>query len=147
MKNEQFTAVNIIVLGNSTVGKSALHRRYANGEFITEFYSSLPVDFRQRFIDFDTEEEKPVSESLNQSSSTIRKNADHKRVRATFWDPPGSEKSAAFIFYYFKLAHGILLIYDITNRRSFEDLAIWVNEIKENADTAKITVIGNKSDL
>ena len=70
------------------------------------------------------------------------------KTKLTIFDTTGDEKFRAITRQYYKDAQGVLLVYDVTNRNSFNDIAIWERDIKDNApaDTV-IFLVGNKSDL
>ena len=64
------------------------------------------------------------------------------------WDTAGQERFRNVISSYFRGAHGILLIYDVTNRDSFKNLESWLIEIEKNASENVLKIlIGNKNDL
>lgn len=71
-----------------------------------------------------------------------------KKVRVQIWDTAGQEKYRATTKTYYKMAHAIMLVYDVTNRKSFEAIKEWLYQIKMNTiSTIKILLIGNKLDL
>ena len=71
-----------------------------------------------------------------------------KKVKLQIWDTAGQERFKTILASYFRGANGILLIYDITDRESFESLTHWLNEIEKNANkNIKILLIGNNCDL
>ena len=71
-----------------------------------------------------------------------------KKVKLQIWDTAGQERFKTIVASYFRGANGILLIYDITDRESFESLTHWLNEIENNANkNIKILLIGNNCDL
>ena len=65
----------------------------------------------------------------------------------TIWDTAGQERFQFVSKMYYKMAQGFTLVYDITNRDSFENLKYWVNEIEQKANNWKIILLGNKWDL
>ena len=70
-------------------------------------------------------------------------------AKITIWDTCGQERYRAITNRYFKDAHGIILVYDIADKRSFTDLDLWLDEIKKNVikEDISIILIGNKIDL
>jgi small GTP-binding protein len=64
------------------------------------------------------------------------------------WDTAGQERYRHIARGFFKLCHGVVLVFDVTDEKSFKDLEIWVTEIKENGHSyEKIMLVGNKIDL
>ena len=122
-----FYKFKLILLGDSGVGKSSLLTRYMDGEFILNQPCTINADFKIKSITVD-----------ELSSAQI-----------TIWDTCGQERYRAITRGYFKDAHGILLIFDVADKRSFSDLDIWLEEIKKNTvkEDISIILIGNKIDL
>ena len=74
--------------------------------------------------------------------------AEGVNIRAQIWDTAGQERYRAITNAYYRQAIGVLLVYDITNLRSFESLEKWLLEVREHADEKiQIILIGNKNDL
>ena len=72
---------------------------------------------------------------------------DHKIVKVQLWDTAGQDKFRAITRNYYKGARGIILIYDVTNTKSYENIKKWINEIKEEiSENVTIILIGNKID-
>ena len=122
-----FYQFKIILLGDSGVGKTSLLGRYMDEEFISNKPCTINADFKIKSI------------ALDQNSS----------AQITIWDTCGQERYRAMTRQYFKDAHGIILIYDIADKRSFSNLSIWLEEIKKNngKDDISIILVGNKIDL
>ena len=119
---------HIITLGDSKVGKSSLIIRYMENTFVETYISTLGIDSRQKNIKLSNGEE----------------------IRVKITDSAGEERFRALSANYIKKANGILLVYDITNKDSFENINIWAQEIKdksESIDERPIVLIGNKLDL
>ena len=75
-------------------------------------------------------------------------NVNNMNIKFQVWDTAGQERFRTIISSYYKGAHGILLVYDITLKESFESLNDWLNEIKKNTSKNIVKVlIGNKIDL
>ena len=73
---------------------------------------------------------------------------ENKSIKLQIWDTAGQERFRNVISSYFKGAHGILLIFDITSRDSFKELENWLAEVEKNASTQILKIlIGNKCDL
>ncbi|KAJ5070770.1 ras-related protein rabd2a-like [Anaeramoeba ignava] len=115
----------ILLLGDTGVGKSCLILRYTDGTYTDAFISTIGIDFKiKRF-------------ELNE-----------KQFKLQIWDPSGSERFRTITRGYYRGAHGIILIYDVTNQNSFDNLKTWIKEIQEKAsDDVNVMLIGTKSDL
>ena len=69
-------------------------------------------------------------------------------IKAQIWDTAGQERYRAITNAYYRQAIGVLLVYDISKRQSFENLDRWLKEIRDHADEkVEIILVGNKSDL
>jgi len=116
----------VVVIGSTGVGKSALLLRYVDNDFYDSYISTIGVDFKIK--------------TLTSSGG--------KLLRLQLWDTGGQERFRSIVSSYYRGAHAILLVYDITNYESFTDLATWLAEIqKYNTSAPLIYVIGNKIDL
>ena len=72
---------------------------------------------------------------------------DKKEATVQIWDTAGQDRFRAITKNYYKGAHGIILIYDVTNQKTFENVRNWVTQIRENAsEKAIIYIVGNKID-
>ena len=127
----------IVLIGNSSVGKTALFRKIETGEFYDRNISTLGIGKKTLYMD--------IEEDNN--GKKIKKN-----ICVSLYDTAGQEKYKATTLNYFKGADGIILMYDITNRGSFDNIEEWINSIKESIGNAHsleyiIMLIGNKLDL
>ena len=125
--NQNIPQIKLILLGDSGVGKTSLLSRYMDEGFIPNRPCTLNVDFKIKSINID-----PFS-----------------IAKITIWDTCGQERYRSITGKYFKGAHGILLMYDVCDKRSFADLDIWLEEIKKNTikEDISIVLVGNKIDL
>lgn len=115
----------IIVIGDSAVGKTQTLSRFVKNEFCFDSKSTIGVEFQTRTI-------------------TI----NDKVIKAQIWDTAGQERYRAVTSAYYRGALGAMLVYDITKRQSFDNIARWVDEILTHADKSiVIMLIGNKADL
>ena len=107
------------------VGKSNLLLRFADDSFTNSYITTIGVDFRFRTI-----------------------NIDMKIIKLQIWDTAGQERFRTITSAYYRGAHGIIMVYDVTNYQSFKHVEEWLNEINRHCveNTQKI-IIGNKSDL
>ena len=79
---------------------------------------------------------------------TKEEKIDDKVVRVKIWDTAGQEKFKSLTRNFYKNSHGVLICYDVTNRKSFEHVQTWIDSIKDNSSSnIKMILVGNKIDL
>ncbi len=116
--------VRLLTLGDSHVGKSSILMQYTQNEFNIEYLPTIGIDFRLK--------------TLIHNGQTLK---------LQIWDTAGQERFRTITHNYYRGAQGILLVYDVTNRESFNNIRKWINDIESYADPqVKIILIGNKSD-
>ena len=116
----------LVVLGDSGVGKTNLISRYITNIFDKSSKATIGVEF---------------------FSKTYKINKK-KIIRVEIWDTAGEERYKAITSVYYKGAKGAFIVYDITSRKSFDNVDKWIEEIKEKTSKdIKLIVIGNKIDL
>ena len=117
--------VKIMFIGNSSVGKTSIIKRYSKNIFSTSYISTLGIDFESKNI-----------------------NIDNKTINLQIWDTAGQEKYKVLSKNYYNNSNAFIIVYDITNLESFESVMNWIDQIKENApENVKSILLGNKSDL
>ena len=118
--------LKIILLGDVSVGKTAIINRYIDGKFDNNYSCTINVQTKTKEI------------SLNQEIS----------AEMTIWDTCGEEKFRALTRQYYRDTNGILLIFDLNNSKTFLNLKTWLKDIKEVAPKNVIIIlIGNKLDI
>ena len=128
---------NIILIGNSAVGKTSIFKKIMTGSFSEKNISTIGMDKRTFTIEAEVDDKgKQVTKTFNIS----------------LIDTAGQERYKSITKTYFKGADCILLIYDITNRESYDNVSMWIQSIHDsigNHETSKyiIVLIGNKIDL
>ena len=124
-KKEKIDKINIITLGNSSVGKTSLIQRYVDEIFEDTFAT---IGFNTKF------------------KTKILSNGE--KLKVYFYDTSGQEKYNSLSFNYIKNCHGILLMYDISEKQSFLKIKDWLKNIYEHKDEDfPILLLGNKCDL
>ena len=119
----------VIVIGDSSVGKTTLIHRYISDEYRSDFKATLGADM---------------------CSKTFTK--DGVTVDAQIWDTAGTERFRSISAQHYRGADACVLVFDITNKDSFNHIDMWRNEViqslgVENIDNFPFVLLGNKSDL
>ena len=123
--NNNMFEVRLVTLGDSKVGKTSLILRYVDDEFNLNYLSTMGFDLKIKKI----------------------KLSNNKEVKVKIFDTAGQERFKSIASNYLKKAEGIILVYDITDRISFENIDNWVDDINKEGENSKaIILIGNKSD-
>eukprot|EP01129_Flabellula_baltica_P015590 TRINITY_DN799_c0_g3_i2.p2 TRINITY_DN799_c0_g3~~TRINITY_DN799_c0_g3_i2.p2 ORF type:complete len:228 (-),score=68.95 TRINITY_DN799_c0_g3_i2:2795-3478(-) len=123
--SEEFDVLyKVVLVGDSGVGKSNLLLRFTKGQFKEDTTATIGVEFAVKSIDI-----------------------DEVSIKAQIWDTAGQERYRAVTSAYYRSAVGAMLIYDITNKESFDNIERWLDELRQHADNnIVIMLIGNKSD-
>jgi small GTP-binding protein len=115
----------VVVIGDSGVGKSCLLIRFAEDKFSEEHVSTIGVDFTNR---------------------TVEVGGD--MVKLQLWDTAGQERFRTVTSTYYRGAQGIVVVFDVTERRSFETVRAWVDDVDKWASGGTVKIlVGNKTDL
>jgi Ras-related protein Rab-1A len=117
----------LLIIGNSTVGKTSILSKYASKMFNENYIATVGLDFFTK-------------------DETI----DNKIIRIKIWDTAGQERYKALTKCFFQKAQGVMVVFDVTNQKSFDDLKFWLDTIKTHIyddDYVPIVIIGNKIDL
>jgi len=122
--NEYDYLFKLIIIGDSGVGKSSVLSQYVDQTFINSHISTIGVDFKITNV-----------------------NIGDKIAKLQIWDTAGQERFRTITTNYYRGAHGIILVYDVTNRESFDNIVNWVDNIERYSKNPRIILIGNKTDL
>jgi len=115
----------LLLIGDSGVGKSCLLLRFADDTYTESYISTIGVDFKIRTIDL-----------------------DGKTIKLQIWDTAGQERFRTITSSYYRGAHGIIVVYDITDAQTFASVKQWLSEIDRFAcENVNRLLVGNKSDL
>ena len=118
----------ILLIGDSLVGKTCLIQRYVNGTFKDDYITTVGLDYHTKL---------EIINNLN--------------VSVKLWDTAGQERFKALTPSFFRNAEGVVIAYDVTNSESFDNLKFWISSIKTNLFEKNIfipiIIIGNKIDL
>jgi Ras-related protein Rab-1A len=115
----------ILIIGDSGVGKSCILLRFAEDTFSEHYISTIGVDFKIRTIE-----------------------QDGKHIKLQIWDTAGQERFRTITSSYYRGAHGIMVVYDVTDPESFDNVKQWITEIQRyGSESVTKLLIGNKTDL
>ena len=115
----------ILTIGESGVGKTCILRRFVEDKFLKNHLATIGIDFKTKNII-----------------------VDGVQVKLKIWDTAGQERFRNITNQYYKGADGIILVYDVTERTSFEKIREWMNQITQNTTRGEIglVLLGNKCD-
>lgn len=114
----------IVLIGNTYVGKTAITERLINDRYTSHIDSTIGVDF-----------------------ATLSVKVRDKIIKTHLWDTAGQETFQSIIRNYYYGIAGALIIFDVCNRKSFQQVNYWYDELIKNTDMKPyITLIGNKID-
>lgn len=115
----------ILLIGDSGVGKSCLLLRFADDVFSDTFIATIGVDFKIRTVEL-----------------------DGKKVKLQTWDTAGQERFKTITQSFYRGAHGIIIVFDVTDQQSFNRLPTWMKEVDYySVENVNKVLIGNKCDL
>ncbi|XP_044847948.1 ras-related protein Rab-13 isoform X1 [Mauremys mutica] len=121
----------LLLIGDSGVGKTCLIIRFAEDNFTSTYISTIGIDFKIRTVEI-----------------------EGKKIKLQVWDTAGQERFKTITTAYYRGAMGIILVYDITDEKSFENIQNWMKSIKEicsllqNASAGvERLLLGNKCDM
>ena len=119
--------IQLIMIGESNVGKTSLIRRYTKNLFNINHLETTGVEFNSK------------NEKIN-----------NKIIKVKIWDTAGQEIFHSLTKNFYRKADGIIIVFDVTNRESFDKVHDWVKSVYDNTDTYReiqIILVGNKIDL
>lgn len=115
----------LLLIGDSGVGKTCLLFRYVEDTFNSTFISTIGIDFKIKTIEL-----------------------NGKKIKLQIWDTAGQERFQTITASYYRGAMGIIMVYDITSRKTFDNIQRWLKNIQSLAsDDVKKLVVGNKCDM
>lgn len=109
--NEPAISLKILIVGESGVGKSSLLLRFVDGRFDLNSHSTIGVDYKTKMV-----------------------NVDGTKVRLALWDTAGQERFRALTQSFYRGAHGVIFVYDITKRHTYIKLHDWLSELESYGD-------------
>jgi len=114
----------MLLIGDSGVGKSCLLLRFCDDAWTPSFITTIGIDFKIRTIEL-----------------------DGKKIKLQIWDTAGQERFRTITTAYYRGAMGILMVYDVTDEKSFQNIKIWHSAVEQHAsEGVNKILIGNKCD-
>ena len=115
----------LLLIGDSGVGKTCILFRFSDDAFTSTFISTIGIDFKLKTIEL-----------------------NGKIVKLQIWDTAGQERFHTITTSYYRGALGVMMVYDITDKKSFDDITNWLRAIQEHANpNVEKMIIGNKCDM
>lgn len=141
-ENEKYDwLIKLLVVGDSGVGKTNILLRCCEDQFLTYNLSTIGI-----FKRFSSIFSKRFSKGVDFKKKIIE--LEGKKMKLQIWDTAGQERFQTIAISYYKGAWGIILVYAIDNRKSFDNIGKWMKQIKDNAAAdVVIILVGNKCDL
>lgn len=118
-----YNVLKYILIGDSGVGKSSILMQYTNKKLDTYHIPTIGVDYGTNII-----------------------NHDNIKYKLQIWDTSGQELYRQLIKRYYKEVHCVIIVYDITDRKTFDNIPSWMNDINDIIANSVIILIGNKLD-
>ncbi len=117
--------IKLILIGSSGVGKTSILTQFADNKFTENYLTTIGVDFRFKTIKHES-----------------------KNIKFQIWDTAGQERFRTITSAYYKGADGIIMVYDVTDPSSLEDIEqFWIPEAYNYCDRSiDVILLGNKSD-
>mmetsp|Transcript_32618 Transcript_32618/g.79359 ORF Transcript_32618/g.79359 Transcript_32618/m.79359 type:complete len:215 (-) Transcript_32618:552-1196(-) len=120
-----YSLMKILLLGDSGVGKTCLALRFVGEKFQKSFKVTVGIDFKVKEF-----------------------NVDGKSVKVQIWDTAGQERFRSVATNYYRKAAGVVLVYDVNNYESFQNLSTWMELLDQHTDEGIVKIIiGNKLDM
>ena len=121
---------HLIILGDPSVGKTCTLLRYLDNEYQDDTLTTIGIDIKKKEV------------------TIIDDNGEEKKIKVKFVDTAGQERFRTITSTYYKHADGIMLMFDVTQRNTYENINYWVEEINKKCKSdIPIIVLGNKIDL
>jgi Ras-related protein Rab-8A len=117
--------IKIMLLGDQAVGKSSLMMRYTTDTFSLNTMGTAGIDLKKKTVTIDSEE-----------------------VKIMIYDTAGHDRFRQITKVHYKGSRGVMLVYDVSDKKSYESVSTWMDHIKENAEVGvEIILVGNKIDI
>mmetsp|Transcript_8028 Transcript_8028/g.14875 ORF Transcript_8028/g.14875 Transcript_8028/m.14875 type:complete len:209 (-) Transcript_8028:279-905(-) len=116
--------IKLVLIGDSGVGKTSILSRFVDNDFNDNFYSTIGVDFKARTMTVGDE-----------------------KVKIQVWDTAGQERFRTITSSYYRGAKGIMIVFNVADRLSFENANVWLREANKFSNDSVKILVGNKADV
>ena len=124
-KKDSDITIKLLLIGNAYVGKTLIVQKFIDNTFSKSTVSTIGVDLQSKVIDI-----------------------NGKKVKYLIWDTAGEDRMKTMTYSYYRGCHVILVVYDVTERKSFQNVTTWVECIEKFAKSNVLKIlVGNKTDL
>jgi len=113
----------ILLVGDACVGKTSLLIRFCEETYSPTYLMTIGIDFRSKIV-----------------------TAENSKIKLQLWDTAGQERYRTITQAYYRGSHGVLVVYDVTSRPTFEHVKRWLQEIQMQCGNVNLVLIGNKCD-
>ena len=124
-KKDSDITIKLLLIGNAYVGKTLIVQKFIDNAFSKSTVSTIGVDLQSKIIDI-----------------------NGKKVKYLIWDTAGEDRMKTMTYSYYRGCHVILVVYDVTDLKSFQNVSTWVECIDKFAKSNVLKIlVGNKTDL
>ena len=123
-KDQPELAIKTLIIGDSRVGKTSLLLKYVDKSFPEEHISTIGVEYKEKLL-----------------------TRDGFNIRLQIWDTAGEERFRSITKSIYKNTHGVLFVYDITQKESFSNVKHWIKDTENIDKEIRGVIVGNKIDL
>ncbi|KAL3802816.1 hypothetical protein HJC23_007593 [Cyclotella cryptica] len=148
MTSSVINTYKVVLLGEGRVGKTSILLRYAESSYVEGRSPTLQASYVEKHIVIDDSSDIEFSSSLD--PSLLKPCKGRREAKLSIWDTAGQERFHSLGPIYYRNAHGAILVYDITDRHSFERVQKWTRELRKmvgNKTKICLIIVGNKLDL
>lgn len=169
VEDDEPITLKLLLMGDSGTGKSSILMRFCEDRFSADHNATIGVDFKVKYIVLSPDrhigmhgggvgEQSQVHHRMRHTQQTAAVDEDasknvantkQQQVKLTIWDTAGQERFRTLTSSYYRGAHGVIIVYDVARRETFESVeATWMGELEAYADTSELVVmlVGNKVD-
>ena len=130
-----------LMIGSASVGKTSLLGRYVDGKFTDGYNQTIGANFYIKELDIED-----IIEKLD-IDNKVKDDVKTKGFRIYWWDIGGQSDKLFVTEYYFLQAIGSIIVFDVTEKKTFDELDFWISKMKELSGDIPFIIVGNKIDL
>ena len=124
-KKDSDITIKLLLIGNAFVGKTLIVQKFLDNTFSKTTMTTIGVDLQYKVLDI-----------------------NGKKVKYLIWDTAGEDRMKTMTYAYYRGCHVVLIVYDITSKKSFENVTTWVECVDKFAKSNVLRIlVGNKTDL